>query len=395
MRVSRRECLAGLASAMSAGLAGAATDKMAYWSEQRKGANGSTSKFRPEWFAAAREAGIEYVRISPDLWPSSGRDFLIGNADDFRQISEPDFTQLVRMLDEADRNGLKVVLVMFSLPGCRWKQRNGDVDDARLWKEERYQDQAFAYWRELAARLKDHPAVAAYNPLNEPHPERAFGFDDERDPKFSAWRDSVRGGSADLQRFNQRMVAAIRESDAETPILLDGWFYASPRAFDYNEPVADDRTLYAFHNLGPWPFTTFRVNKGRFAYPDRMPSTDGTASWTRANLEEIVAPVERFAERHGIPRWRIAASEFWCDRRIEGAQKYLEDEIGIYNDRGWHWAFYSFRSDNWDGLDYELGPGAKLGQRYWQAVERGEDGEPYKRRGPNPLWDVIGRELRL
>jgi hypothetical protein len=178
--------------------------------------------------------------------------------------------------------------------------------------------------------------------------------------------------------------------------MLDGWFYASPRAFDHNEPVEDEGTLYAFHNLGPWIFTTFRINKGRFAYPERMPAGgDRTAKWTSANLEGIVEPVERFAAKHTIPPWRIVASEFWCDRRVEGAQEYLAEEIRIYNERGWHWSFYAFRDDSgWGGLDYELGAAPKLGGKYWQAIERGEDGEPYKLRGDNPLWEVIRRELR-
>ena len=37
-------------------------------------------------FRAAREAGLQWVRLVPDKWKGAGRDFLLGNADDFTGI---------------------------------------------------------------------------------------------------------------------------------------------------------------------------------------------------------------------------------------------------------------------------------------------------------------------
>lgn len=34
-----------------------------------------------------------------------------------------------------------------------------------------------------------------------------------------------------------------------------------------------------------------------------------------------------------------------------------------------------------------------MGWRYWQAIERGEDPESLKPRGPNPLWEVLRRQF--
>lgn len=374
----------------------AETAKLSFWDTQRKGANQQNSQHRPEWYVAARDVGLEYVRILPDAWPADGRDFLIGNADNFEEINESDLSLLTVALDEAQRNGIKVVLAMLSLPGARWRQLNDDRDDARLWQDGEFHRQAFEFWRRLAARLKAHPAIVAYNPLNEPHPERAFGFE-APDEDFARWFMRVEDTPADLNRFNREMVAAIRSVDADTPIVLDGWFHASPRAFAYNRPVADDRVLYAFHNPGPWQMTTYRVNQGRYAYPHRVPkSWDGpTESWTRDRLAQEVLAVEAFAKTYDVPANRIIASEFWYDRRIEGAAAYLADLVHIYNERNWHWAFYAFRgSGAWTGLDYEIPPGEKLGWRYWRAVEQGEDPEPLKPRGPNPLWETLRREFR-
>ena len=369
--------------------------KLEFWKQQRKGANSQNRTVEPEYWNAAAAAGLEYIRLLPDAWPSESRDFLIGNADDFKQLSKPDLATLKAALDDAEREGVKVIMTMISLPGARWRQLNDDVDDGRLWQEPGFQSQAIEFWRQLARELKDHPAIVAYNPLNEPHSERAFGFEQEADPGFAAWVEQVKGTRADLNLFNQRMVKAIREEDSETPILLDGWFYASPKAISYVEPVDDEATLYAFHNYGPWIFTAYRVNKGRFAYPHRMPgaSEGQTEVWSVENIRDGLSQVAAWADRHDIPVHHIIASEFWVDRRLEGAQQYLTDYITVLNERGWHWAFYAYRGDGaWGGLDYELGTG-KQDWRIWGAEERGEDVEQYKKRGDNPLWQVISREF--
>jgi endoglucanase len=370
--------------------------KMAFWSAQRKGANMHDSKERPEFWKAAGELGLDFVRVFPCCFPSRERDFLIGSADDYRGIVEADLRLLVRELDAAEKNGVKVVLVMNSLPGARFSQLNGDKDDGRLWREERFQAQAVAFWRDLARRLKDHPAIVAYNPLNEPHPDREYGFE-LGDAGFDAWHRSVKGTIADVNRFNRRVVAAIREVDADTPILLDGWFYAHAKGFPYIEPVADDRVLYAFHNPGAWQMCTFSANQGRYSYPDRVPTTwDGPGErWDRDRLAQEFADVERWAAKNRVPVNRIVAAEIVYDRRVPGAAQYFADLIALYNQRGWHWAFFAFRPDGgWTGLDYEMGTAEQEPPGYWEAVESGVDPETLKHRVDSPLWRVLKREFR-
>ncbi len=370
--------------------------KIGWWDTQRKGANMQNERARPEYWSAAGELGLDYVRIAPDAFPSARRDFLIGDADAYEGIVEEDLALLVRELDEAERNHLKAVVTLFGLPGARWSQKNGDVRDGRLWREERYLDQAIEFWRDLAGRLKGHPAVVAYNPLNEPCSDREYGFE-LGSPRFGAWYDTIKGTVADVNEFNRRVVAAIREVDDETPILLDGWFYADPKGLPYVEPIDDPRILYAFHNPGPWQLCAFKANGGKYSYPDRVPETwNGPGrKWNRARLAREFADVERWSAERGVDRSRIVASEFWMDRRVKGAREYLADLIALYDERGWHWSFYAFRPDGaWGGLDYELGTDGWMGDGYWEAVEKGVDPETLKKRGPNPLWNVIAREFR-
>ena len=373
--------------------ASASNEKLGFWDVQRKGANGD-AKNPDAWFKAAADVGIEFVRLAPVAWEAEGRDFLLGDADNFTGIPERDYEKLENALDIAHRHGVKIVLTMFSLPGARNRQFNDYKFDYRLWTDEKYQEQALAFWKELATRLKDHPAIVGYNPLNEPHPARKDGFENGDEKGFEKWLTKHKDTTADLNRFNRRIVKAIRSMDSETPIILNCWFHSSSNGFRYLDPVDDEAVLYAFHYYEPWVFSTYRVNKGRFSYPDKMPvaGSDATEPWTRADIQKRIQPVIDWAIRFNIPASRITAEELGCDRRVAGALAYLEDTIATFNEHQWHWAFYSFRSSDWDGLDYELGT-EKLGWKYWQAREKGVEHEILIKRHDNPLWNVFKREF--
>jgi endoglucanase len=370
-----------------------ANPKLAFWDQpQRKGANQFNKASRTDWYVAGRDLGLQFVRLVPDKWKAAERDFLIGNCDDFTAVNESDFAKVKAALDDAHAHGHKVVFGMLSLPGCRWRQLNDGEDDYRLWQDERYQRQAAAFWRELASRLKDHPAVVAYNPLNEPHPERADGIDGDAPEKLAAWIAQHRGKSGDLDAFNRRIVAAIRGVDRDTPVLVEGYGHGNVAGLAALTPIDDAAILYSLHFYEPWNYTSKRANGGKYAYPDRMPqSWNGPSEpWTSDHLRKRLQPATDWAKRHAISPTRIVAAEFGCQRDVEGAPQYLADVISLLNGYRWHWAFYAYREDAWDGMDYELGTG-KLPWSYWQAVERGE--APDVPRKDNPLWDVIKREF--
>lgn len=374
--------------------------KLAFWNQQQKGANGDGGAVKgadttPEqWFSAAAEAGISFVRLQGTDWNTKHRDYLIGNADNFTKIPSEDLKQLIEVLDIAHKYGVKIEMCMFSLPGARNRQANGMEFDYRLWTDEKYQQQAIEFWKQLASSLKDHPAIVAFNPLNEPHPARKDGVFDENTNKFAEWYKEHKDTPADLNRFNRRIVSAIREIDPHTPIILDCWFHSDASGMEFMEPVQDDALLYAFHYYGIWEFATYRVNKDRFSYPDKMPTGQGdkTEAWTIDRIRDDMNVVADWQAKHNIPANRIIAEEFGVDRRVGGAKDFLADVITVFNEHNWHWAFYSYRSSDWDGLDYELGT-EKLNWKYWQEREKGKSHEELITRKNNPIWNVIKREF--
>ena len=210
-----------------------------YWQSQRKGANYFNKAPTKEWFLSAASANIKLVRFTYEKWIGEERDFLLGSADNYTGIVEQDFERLVKYLNIADSLGIKIVLTTLSLPGARYAQNNNGVRDGRLWKDLKYHRQAAKFWKDLATRLIDHPAIVGLDLINEPHPEWFYGKREFWDAGFDQWYSGVKGTAGDLNLFNRTMVSAIREVDKNIPIVVESGLYGTPWAFEYLEPLDD------------------------------------------------------------------------------------------------------------------------------------------------------------
>lgn len=382
------------------------SEKMSYWNEQRKGTNFMNSTSLPDNYEVAKEQGIEFVRLAPDKWSKDrdflfndkpdaniNADFLIGSSDKYEGIVEEDFARLKADLDAAEAKGMKVIITVLSLPGDRWRQFNGAKNDDRIWNDTEYHKQAAQFWKDLAARLKNHPAVIGYNLINEPHPETGTGFHDFWTQDYSEWYAKVEHTAADLNSLYDTITKEIRTVDQTTPIIVDSGLYATPWAFTYLKPINDPNVLYAFHMYEPYEMTSQNKKKGfAYSYPGSVKVGDDETEkeFNRLALKQFVEPVAEWASDHNIPANRIIVSEFGTNRMVQGADRYIADLISIFNEYGWHWAFYAFREDTWDGMDYELGS-EKPNWKYWDAIEKEE--QPAHGLADNPIWNEIKASL--
>jgi len=145
--------------------------KIEFWNTEQRGATIMNSKsITQSYLDELKKRGVKFIRLAPNKWEAAKRDFLIGDADRYTGIPEEDFAKLKESLDLCTQNGIKVVLVTLSLPGCRWRQHNGYTSDYRIYENPEFQRQAAQFYKDLATKLKGHPAIVGYNLLNEPHP---------------------------------------------------------------------------------------------------------------------------------------------------------------------------------------------------------------------------------
>ena len=262
-----------------------AADLNSFWKAPQHGGN-SFSEVPPDsvYFEALAGTGATWVRLTFSKWKGEGRDFLLGDADHYVGLKDKDLAVLRQVLDAAAAAGLKVVIVPLSLPGARWIQQNNGKFDDRLWSDPAFAKLAVAFWTDLARALKDHPAIAAYNIINEPAPERTTGVTENgRLTELSAWQEQYAGSPRDLHAFYKHTIAAIRAVDPVTPIMVDAGYYANPRSLAvWAAPLADERVLYAVHMYEPYQATS-APNMKR-SVPLRYPGTTtdydgGTVTW--------------------------------------------------------------------------------------------------------------------
>lgn len=378
--------LAGLL--MLAGMPASAADLIDFWDTPRHGGN-SFNRLPPDqaYFDALKGYGASWVRLSYDKWQPAKRDFLLGNADDYQGLAASDLRQLVEALDRAHAAGLKVVITPLSLPGMRWAQNNDNRFDDRLWQDKRFWAQAARFWRDVALALKDHPAVAAYNLVNEPAPEKQGGLAEHADlARMKQWYAREQGGPRDLPALYRQLLAAIREVDGKTPVMVDAGWYAAADAFGYwPAALEDERVLYSVHMYEPYAATSAPnlARRQPYAYPGLVPFAGKTQQWDAGQVARYLEKPVDWAAATKLPRSRLVVGEFGCMRRLPGCRQYLEDVLTVLDRQQLHWAFYSFREDSWDGMDYELGS-AKVPWRYWQAIDKG---------APDPLMRKAAAEF--
>lgn len=386
----------GLSLALCALLAGPAqAADIAFWDTPRHGGNSFNEKPPDEaYFRALRATGATWVRLTFSKWKGEGRDFLIGDADGYRGMPASDLALLRKAMDAAHAAGIKVVLVPLSLPGDRWVQHNNDKQDDRLWNDRKYWDQAAAFWRDLALAVKDHPALAGYNLLNEPTPEKGMGLDEHAAPDVrQAWYAGHRGTTHDLPAFYAQVIAAIRAVDADTPVMVDGGWYAHAWSLSYWAPLKDSKVLYAFHMYEPWNITSAPQikRKPQLRYPGAKVAWGGkSVTFDKAAMAHFLGVPFAWAKANGVPASRMVAGELGCVRVWVDCGAYLGDVLDTLNAHGAHWAFYSFREDVWEAMDYEIPPAFPAGQVYVLREQGKGDKVPLD----SPLMGVIRSRMR-
>lgn len=380
-------CLLGIMSPITAN----ASDLISFWDVPRHGANSfNVSPPDKAYFTALSATGAKWVRLTFSKWKGQGRDFLIGNADNYTGLVKTDLAILREVLKNAAASRLNVVIAPLSLPGTRWAQHNGGKYDDRIWSEPGFQKQAALFWRDLAAALNDIPNIAAFNIINEPAPEKQSG------PKENAsmtilktWQSTQENTLRDLPGFYDTVISAIRSVDATTPIMVDSGWYANPRSLAaWSGPLSDERVLYAFHMYEPYAATSGGNLKREtpLRYPGAKTTYGGKkVTWNAQKVADHINTAFAWADAHHLATTRIVMSEFGCMRRWEDCGRYLQDVMDSTNQRRGHWAVYAFREDEWEGMDYELPASVPPGRFYW-LTEQGR-GDELPRNGP--LMDLL------
>ncbi len=128
----------------------------------------------------------------------------------------PGFRRLDWVIEEAEKNGMYVILDMHGCPGGQSMDHCcGTLCQNRLYTDEQCQETMEKLWVAIAERYKDCATVAAYDIMNEPQNNGGYEGENSYDPWDSeSWRLS--------NLVYDRMIKAVREVDQEHIITVEG-----------------------------------------------------------------------------------------------------------------------------------------------------------------------------
>ncbi len=380
-------CLALLAGLMvlSLGAIAGAQDKWSLWTgpTQLRGANIYQRRVYPEL------DGRTFLGPGPFGPPYTQRDFdrLATLGANYVNISHPGlFTEnppyrldpaaqanLDRLLGMAEAAGLYAVISFRTGPGrSEFTFMLGDLGDwfteeylnDSVWGDPRAQAAWAEMWKYTAQRYSGSSVVVGYDLMVEPNSnEVGSDFIHERldiwDPEEFYARYS--GSLYDWNQFYPAIVAAIREVDRETPILVGAMAYSAVDWLPYLIPTADPRTVYTVHQYAPFVYTHQEPYAQGYTYPGRFDTDwDGTPDdFDRDWLEGLLSTVDEFVSLHRVP---VAVNEFGVVRWAPGADKFLEDQIALFEARGLNWALWAWEPSwrPWErevtAFNFRLGP---------------------------------------
>src|SRR5574340_414228 len=251
------------------------------------------------------------------------------------QLQPEELAKLDRAVEAAEQAGLFIALT------CRTGPGRADFEESQeIWSDREAQEAFARMWAGLAKHYLGRPAVVGYDLMCEPHPEEA---------QAPVWNT-----------LTKQVTKAIREVDARTPILVNSTGWAYPETFDTLEPTGDARTVYVVHFYEPHYYTHQKPEDKR-EYPGfRVPyEDDKDGVWDKATIKRKLEYVRRFQQQHSVP---VFAGEFGCARYAPGAIEWLRDQMDLYEEWRWSWAYWAFRE--WSVMDIEMIADPEDSRRY-------------------------------
>ena len=327
------------------------------WEAGFGGVNMSSEPASELDFAAATAYGVKVIRVGA-VCDAQDLAYLLDTQTATFEEDKKHFTTVVsrlrKALSSAGRHGLKVIITMTDLPGCKFRSHLNS-SSFPFWESHLCRSRAAKFWGLMSESLVDlNSIIMGYDLINEP-------FTPE-DTDVNFFDEMSLARSEELCQFYAEALREIRRHDKEVAVIVKSTWFACPKAFNVLQPLPDSAVVYSFHMYAPPHLTLHRK------FPSLAAAYPGPVSrWVRYPQETVdvnseflshllESTVLRWQKQHQIPSHRILVAEFGMSREAEGARQYLSDILNIFARFGWSWLLFSFRDEEWDALDYELGP---------------------------------------
>lgn len=271
------------------------------------------------------------------------------------RVRDSGLVLLGRVVETCAGHGLYTIIDLHALPGgqnAHWHSDN-PTHRAAFWDHRVFQDRVVSLWQAIAQHFSGNPAVAGYNPVNEP-----------ADPT-----------GAVIGPVYARLASAIRAVDPRHILFLDGNRYGTDfSAFGEVLP----NTVYAVHDYALPGLAVGSVYPGR---------TRG--QWfDRDVVARTFLDRTEFMRQTGTPVWVGEFGPVYTGDQAQDEMRYalLRDQLQIYREHGASWSLWTYKDLGLQGL-VTVPPGSPYVQRIAGVLAR-------KRRLGTDSWGGDDRQIR-
>ena len=319
---------------MSPAARGAATFKrgvnISHWLSQ----NEPHQPYAGTWFTEKDVAWIAAQGFDHIRFPIDGRLWLRADG----SLDESKIAPFVQALAWTKAHGLNAILDMHFLPGASFDPGN---EESAVFTDDKLQAKVADFWARVARRFSTEGDYVRFEILNEP----------------------VAKENGQLNVFNRRMLAAIRESNPDRVVYLTSNRWSTFTTVEDVEIPADPHLAITLHFYEPMifthqraPWTKLPANLPAIPFPGIVPDLTqfvpkehygfkpaGTAL-TVKTMDEAFDRVAAWAAKHA-PGREIHLGEFGVYKAADAASKknYIA-AIRANTDRlGWGWAVWDYQ----------------------------------------------------
>lgn len=331
---------------------------LATWEKGFGGVNMMSEPASELDLAAAASYGVRVIRVGA-VGDARDLDYLIDQKSTSLEDDKKHFVEVLPRLKnalcKASHCGLKVIITLTDLPGSLFHKHSPEDNTFPFWDSPALRTRAATFWGLIAESLAGMKAsIMGYDLINEPYTLE--------DMEIGCFDDPPMAHRVTLHQFYLETLREIRKHDKETVVIIKGTWFASPQAIDSLYPLPDPNVAYGVHAYLPIQLALSRTNGVAgypYSYPGPIPRyqkhLEDKLDITKKFLYDTLDLVRQWQLKHNIPSSRILVAEFGICREIPGASQYLEDLLSIFEEFNWRWLLFSFRDEEWDALDYELG----------------------------------------
>ncbi len=278
------------------------------------------------WIAAQ---GFDHIR-----YPVDGRVWLRDDG----SLDETKIAPLVRALGWTKAHGLGAILDMHFLPGASF---DPDDQQAAVFSDDRLQEKVADFWARVARRFAGESDYLRFEILNEP----------------------VAPENQQLNAFNRRMLAAIRESNPTRTVYITSNRWSTFTTVGDVEVPPDPHVAITLHFYEPMLFTHQRAAWARFPadmpavkFPGAVPDLTGFVpadhfafkpagyQLTVKQIDDAFDKVAAWAAKQA-PGREIYLGEFGVYQPADAASKrhYLAAIMADTKRLGWSWAVWDYQ----------------------------------------------------